>query len=250
MNQIPAIKTKYSNITFRSKLEARWAKYWDEVGVSWIYEPKRIDLHYKGNYLPDFKIFDKYFVEIKHKGNYSDKELTRMMSRICELSFKPITTLLFFGDPLEYREVKIWFDGRQFCPRYVNFDINKETIYPSTRHTHIQEGEIACEFEFEKSAIFGKEKNIMMVPEVTLNEGDKNISENTRENTLYLFNYFKDNQEFLSEDDCRLVNEFYERFESWTTLTNPQFSLLARKYQIAYNLKNEGPFLNRKGPAA
>lgn len=46
---IPAIETTYRGVTFRSRLEAKWAAFFDLLGWPWQYEP--LDL--KG-YIPDF----------------------------------------------------------------------------------------------------------------------------------------------------------------------------------------------------
>ena len=46
---IPAIPTTYSGVKMRSRLEARWAAFFDRMGWSWQYEP--IDL---AGYIPDF----------------------------------------------------------------------------------------------------------------------------------------------------------------------------------------------------
>jgi hypothetical protein len=61
-NQIPAIPTKYGGTQFRSRLEARWAAFFDLLGWSWEYEP--LDL---AGYIPDFVIgFSKpMIVEVK-----------------------------------------------------------------------------------------------------------------------------------------------------------------------------------------
>jgi hypothetical protein len=46
---IKAIETKYAGTIFRSRLEARWAAFFDVFGWSWVYEP--FDLE---GWLPDF----------------------------------------------------------------------------------------------------------------------------------------------------------------------------------------------------
>ena len=43
------IPTKYNGVNFRSRLEARWAAFFDLIGWRWEYEP--IDLE---GYIPDF----------------------------------------------------------------------------------------------------------------------------------------------------------------------------------------------------
>jgi hypothetical protein len=60
---IPAIPTRYRGINFRSRLEAKWAVFFDELNWEWEYEP--IDL---SGYIPDFIISFPYaplLVEVK-----------------------------------------------------------------------------------------------------------------------------------------------------------------------------------------
>lgn len=52
-----AIQTTYNEIEFRSRLEARWAIFFDEIGVAHTYEPHDIG---KG-YVPDFFLHDIFF---------------------------------------------------------------------------------------------------------------------------------------------------------------------------------------------
>ena len=64
-NKIKAIPTKYSDVTFRSKMEANFAKWCDHNKQKWIYEPEGLT---NGNevYLPDFFLPDsKMIIEIK-----------------------------------------------------------------------------------------------------------------------------------------------------------------------------------------
>lgn len=57
-----AIPTTYAGVNFRSRLEARWAAFFDLLGWSWEYEP--IDL---AGYIPDFILNFKQplLVEVK-----------------------------------------------------------------------------------------------------------------------------------------------------------------------------------------
>lgn len=52
--QIKAIETQYKGYRFRSRLEARWAVFFDALGTKWDYEPEGFDLGEAGWYLPDF----------------------------------------------------------------------------------------------------------------------------------------------------------------------------------------------------
>lgn len=57
---VPAV-TRYGDGLFRSRLEARWAAFFDLAGVQWEYEP---DKEYGKGWWPDFRLAD---VEILDK---------------------------------------------------------------------------------------------------------------------------------------------------------------------------------------
>jgi hypothetical protein len=67
------IQTNYSGCLFRSRLEARWAVFFDNARIKWEYEPEGFQIKEdyaesgkKWNYLPDFYLCDyKTWVEIK-----------------------------------------------------------------------------------------------------------------------------------------------------------------------------------------
>lgn len=49
------IETSYAGCRFRSRLEARWAVFFDALGLRWEYEPDAYALP-SGAYLPDFRL--------------------------------------------------------------------------------------------------------------------------------------------------------------------------------------------------
>lgn len=53
-----AIETRYKGYRFRSRLEARWAVFFDALGLKWEYEPEGFELP-SGRYLPDFYLGDR-----------------------------------------------------------------------------------------------------------------------------------------------------------------------------------------------
>jgi hypothetical protein len=58
--------TEYNHHTFRSRLEARWAVFFDGMKIDWQYEPEGFELPSGERYLPDFYLPRfKWFVEIK-----------------------------------------------------------------------------------------------------------------------------------------------------------------------------------------
>lgn len=61
-----AIETLYGGYHFRSRLEARWAVFFDTLGIAYEYEPQGFDLGAAGSYLPDFWLPEQgCWVEIK-----------------------------------------------------------------------------------------------------------------------------------------------------------------------------------------
>lgn len=70
------INTHYNDLYFRSRLEARWAVYFDALGVKYLYEHEGFS--FDGfNYLPDF-YFPQYdfYGEVKHES-FGDVDLDR-----------------------------------------------------------------------------------------------------------------------------------------------------------------------------
>ncbi len=62
---VKAIDTIYKGYRFRSRLEARWAVFFDHLGLQWVYEDEGFELP-SGWYLPDFYFpKDHMWIEIK-----------------------------------------------------------------------------------------------------------------------------------------------------------------------------------------
>lgn len=65
VSDMQAIPTTYHNVVFRSRLEARWAWFFDRLKIKWQFEPMGFRLPSIG-YLPDFYLTDVgVWVEIK-----------------------------------------------------------------------------------------------------------------------------------------------------------------------------------------
>jgi hypothetical protein len=66
IDNIKAIETRYRNVRFRSRLEARWAVYFDAEGIEWEYEPEAFRLDIGMAYCPDFWLPQvSMFAEVK-----------------------------------------------------------------------------------------------------------------------------------------------------------------------------------------
>lgn len=89
---IKAIETFYKGYRFRSRLEARWAVFYDKLRINWRYEDEGYNLN-GIHYLPDFYLEEyQYFIEIK--GEYPKPDEIRK----CELISNLKTTFLFYGE--------------------------------------------------------------------------------------------------------------------------------------------------------
>lgn len=71
-DDIKPIETHYLGYRFRSRLEARWAVFFQTLGVKFEYEPEGFDLGDGLKYLPDFRLRD---VLIHHQAEFPLKEL-------------------------------------------------------------------------------------------------------------------------------------------------------------------------------
>lgn len=101
--QIKAIETEYKGYLFRSRTEARWAIYFDALGVKWEYEYDGYHLEGESGYLPDF-YFPKYdaFGEVK-PSNFEKDDRHRAF---VEQSGKFL--LLFIGPPSDEDNILMW----------------------------------------------------------------------------------------------------------------------------------------------
>jgi hypothetical protein len=93
---IQSIETLYKGYRFRSRLEARWAVFFDALGLQWEYEPEGFELP-GGRYLPDFFLrgLDTY-VEVK--GAEPTSAECRKVEELAAHTGKNV--LLVDGDPM------------------------------------------------------------------------------------------------------------------------------------------------------
>jgi hypothetical protein len=101
-----AIETRFNGITYRSRLEARWACFFGWVGWRFVYEPEGFE-HDAERYLPDFWIdeFDAY-VEIKpHNAPEAELERAEEWQRVMTACGQRLT--IIEGEPAPDSH-KIW----------------------------------------------------------------------------------------------------------------------------------------------
>lgn len=97
-----AIETEYKGYKFRSRLEARWAVFFDEARIPYEYEPEGYELPI-GLYLPDFYLpWFRLYVEIKpNEDSAIDKG--DKCCRILRDNLEESITALCIGDPADSR---------------------------------------------------------------------------------------------------------------------------------------------------
>ncbi len=83
------IETIYKGFRFRSRIEARWATFYDSLGIEWEYEKEGYDLGNGILYLPDFYIPHlDCFIEIK--GEYPGQKDQDKISILAQESKKNV----------------------------------------------------------------------------------------------------------------------------------------------------------------
>lgn len=98
---IKAIETSYAGYRFRSRLEVRWAVFFDRLGISWEYEAEGYVIGGRP-YLPDFKLAfadgRTIFAEVKHSDTdeYEGEHVELCRGLACTLGH-PV--LLLIGPP-------------------------------------------------------------------------------------------------------------------------------------------------------
>lgn len=100
---IKAVETVYKGYCFRSRLEARWAVFFDALGIQWEYEPEGLVLSDGDFYLPDFYLisFNCYF-EVKRAGIKGTEEGERAVYKISDgMETDTWAGLIAFGDPVD-----------------------------------------------------------------------------------------------------------------------------------------------------
>lgn len=104
MNEMKPIQTCYDGYRFRSRLEARWAVFFNAAGIPYVYEPEGFKLSNGAYYLPDFYLpWFKLYIDIKpdFESESAYKEIKEKLECLYYDGYeKEIVTGLFIGDPL------------------------------------------------------------------------------------------------------------------------------------------------------
>lgn len=147
---IKAIETHYKGYRFRSRLEARWAVFFDALGLQWEYEPEGYDLGEAGWYLPDFRVKTPQgsdcWYDVKPKGTASNPKVSAFAERLYgqpdengAWAAVSVRVGILAGDPLDVLE------REDLCPRCGL--IGKVGNGSHWDHGEVMVGCEACDFE-------------------------------------------------------------------------------------------------------
>jgi hypothetical protein len=174
-----AIPTKYNGKQFRSRLEARWSVFFDELNLWHLYEPFEIlDKTGSKSYLPDFYVglngFEqRYFIEVKPIAP-NDEYIEHLKSIYNPGLSSPLTILIVTGNPSFYQPNGVCISRRrtgkngvlgyevcadkgfafercQMCGIYKFIDHFGDThlCRASEERSHDEAAQIAAEFRFD-----------------------------------------------------------------------------------------------------
>lgn len=87
--KLKAIETQYKGYRFRSRLEARWAVFFDQMLIKWEYEKEGFDLGDGVFYLPDFWL-PRLGCWFEVKGDTCSDDDAEKIKRLRALSGKPV----------------------------------------------------------------------------------------------------------------------------------------------------------------
>lgn len=111
---IKPIETKYKGYKFRSRLEARWAVFFDAVGMPYEYEREGFDVNGRW-YLPDFYLpWYRCYVEIKPDVEEDIKTADEILKPFSESK----SILLCIGDPLN-DNMALYEKGKTYSARFL-----------------------------------------------------------------------------------------------------------------------------------
>ena len=127
---IPAKPTAYDGTTYRSKLEAKWAVFFDALGAEVEYEPFQIEASNGVRWTPDFFIFsgvfnETYVVEIKPiVPNEAYIKFLADIIRFPDPDKKESTILLLIGEPDLHQPQGIAFEPSKAWEVIINKGID------------------------------------------------------------------------------------------------------------------------------
>ena len=100
---VKKLRTEYNGYRFRSRLEVRWAVFFDACGIRWEYEPEVIFHSDCTRYIPSFYLLDFHcFFDVQRKGVKGTKDGERAIRNISYgQRNNEWAGIIAFGDPAD-----------------------------------------------------------------------------------------------------------------------------------------------------
>lgn len=130
---LKSIPTVYNGTTFRSRLEARWAYYFDLLGLKWYYEYEGFVLNDGTKYVPDFYIPGFGYIEIKPDNGVTEESIRKCKMLSNELPIRIVTptyserdsVAIFEGNP-SLKQQRHYKNGEEYCSlTYCYYSVKK-----------------------------------------------------------------------------------------------------------------------------
>lgn len=131
---LKAIDTLYNGNYFRSRMEARWAVFFDAAGIQYQYEPEGFDLGNGIKYLPDFYLPQfKCYAEVKPGILSHEEDIIRHSDyKKWHLFTKEKELIFLFGNPHTRPFLKMPFQDykkyNNWCEFFNDWYIENETL--------------------------------------------------------------------------------------------------------------------------
>jgi hypothetical protein len=107
-----SIETRFGGFRFRSRLEARWALFFNRMGLRFEYEPQGYHLEDGRMYLPDFKVYSYHNPDrwwwYEVKGGQDDGKFAEFLEGLSPEGYYTDGTMggsLLEGDPMAYLDL-------------------------------------------------------------------------------------------------------------------------------------------------
>jgi|SRR5690625_4290082 len=122
----------YNGLYFRSRLECRWAAFFDMMGISYEYEPDYVTTE---DWLPDFEMIcnQQFLIEIKPLAFWNDELFEKLFK-----NSKNYNILIFHEEIYSYKDDKRVYIGKALAAekkiRLLDFSINTGAWGMCPRH--------------------------------------------------------------------------------------------------------------------
>ncbi len=167
---IELLPVTFQSVQFRSRLEARWAVFLEELDIDWQYEAEGFDLGDQQHYLPDFhldvyrpdgqggeRLVGWYALDVKPKGGLwlDDVAMAHQLTRAASSGTLPQVAIVVVGPPWAPADHIAFSNGEVVssgCP------ISHPYLFPCTLGFDSQDGDAFLEWtqqvqEAEKVAL-------------------------------------------------------------------------------------------------